>query len=449
MIMKKTLTDIRKKFISITIEVLDAIIARSEKDPNYPFIDTKINIINGENIYPPAPGQDYNAKNIIFSWIQGRGMEALAGHAQWLEENASENQERIKKIRSILEKLTNKMEKCRAKNNGRMFFIMNESGDFLQVTSEGQLIPAENVRPNANFSDLFYSKGLLAAASYLDKKDLVLEAEKYFEEVVSDIRDGKFASDQQSFDPKNKVAYIEGKQLQGPSMICLDGIALAAQICDREKWLRTAREMIEHIFKKHINTGQFEDFEKYDFWEAVDTSGKPWKENGQVLCDPGHALEFVGLSLKCILQMRSDTSPETIAFLEKCRQHLPPLFEHCFKLGFAPTAGGIIKAFDLRQRVPLNTDMPWWSLPESIRAAAEIFEFSGNTTALDILSDCANCFFDNYLNPDVYSMAYQTRNADGKVVEVIPATPDADPGYHTGLSLIDAIRIMQNKSQSN
>jgi hypothetical protein len=41
-------------------------------------------------------------------------------------------------------------------------------------------------------------------------------------------------------------------------------------------------------------------------------------------------------------------------------------------------------------------------------------------------------------------MAYQTRNAKGKVVKVIPATPDADPGYHTGLSLIDAIKIMQN-----
>jgi len=86
--------------------------------------------------------------------------------------------------------------------------------------------------------------------------------------------------------------------------------------------------------------------------------------------------------------------------------------------------------------------MPWWSLPESIRAAAEIFEFSGNVAALDILSECANCFFDNYLNQAVHSMAYQTRNAEGKVVEVIPATPDADPGYHTGLSLIDAIKIM-------
>ena len=442
--MSKKLKNISDKFSSITREVLDAIIARSEQDPGYPFIDTKLNIITGENIYPAETGQDYNAKNIIFSWIQGRGLEALAGHAQWLDENVPENKKRIMKIRVILEKLSTKMEEIRAKNNGRMFFIMNEEGDFLQVAEEGKLIPAKNILPNANFSDLFYSKGLLAAAAYLGKKDLVLEAEKYFEEVVSDIRAGRFASDQQSFDPKNQVAYVEGKHLQGPWMICLDGIALAAQICDRGKWLHIAREVIEHIFTKHINTGQFEELEEYDFWEAIDSSAMPWKENNQLLCDPGHALEFVGLSLKCILQMRSDTKPEILAFLNKCRQILPPLFKHCYKLGFSP-AGGIIKAYDLCQREPINTDMPWWSLPETIRAAAEIFEFTEDVEVLDILSECADSFFDNYLNPAVHSMAYQTRNVEGEVIDVVPATPDADPGYHTGLSLIDTIKILGNK----
>ena len=36
-------------------------------------------------------------------------------------------------------------------------------------------------------------------------------------------------------------------------------------------------------------------------------------------------------------------------------------------------------------------------------------------------------------------MAVQTRDAAGEVVSVIPATPDVDPGYHTNLSLIDAL----------
>jgi mannose/cellobiose epimerase-like protein (N-acyl-D-glucosamine 2-epimerase family) len=142
--------------------------------------------------------------------------------------------------------------------------------------------------------------------------------------------------------------------------------------------------------------------------------------------------------------MRSDRSKEVIDFVEKCRILFPALLKHCFKLGFAPKAGGIVKTYDLCGRQPVNTDMPWWSLPETIRAAAEVYEFSGDKEALDILQICTDAFLNNYINPDVYHMAYQTRNAKGKVVKVIPATPDADPGYHTGLSLIDAIKIMQN-----
>jgi hypothetical protein len=34
-------------------------------------------------------------------------------------------------------------------------------------------------------------------------------------------------------------------------------------------------------------------------------------------------------------------------------------------------------------------------------------------------------------------MAVQTLDKNGQPVDIIPATPDADPGYHTGLSIID------------
>ena len=444
--MNKDLNKICDKFTFITLEVLDAIIERSKQDPEYPFINTKLDIISGNNIYPPIPGEDYNAKDIIFSWIQGRGLEALTGHAKWLEQNRAtpENQERISSIKNLLEKMIVKLEDCRAKNNGKMFFVMNSDGDFLEVDTDGSLKPLKAVRSNANFSDLFYSKGLMAAAAWLGKKELLAEAERYFKSVVDDIRAGRFISDQVSFDPKNKVAFVEGKHPQGPWMISLGGLALAAEVCDREKWQKIAREVIKHITATHINTGQFGDLEKYDFWEAVDNNGKPWEENNQLLCDPGHALEFVGLGLKCVLPMRTDSSKEVVGFINECRVLFPALLKHCFKLGFNPKAAGIVKAYDLRERQPVNTDMPWWSLPETIRAAAEVYEFSGDKEALDILRNCADDFLDNYINPDVHHMAYQTRDINGKVVKVIPATPDADPGYHTGLSLIDAIKIMQS-----
>ena len=361
------LNKICDRFTFITLEVLDAIIDRSKQDPEYPFINTKLDIINGNNIYPPAPGEDYNAKDIIFSWIQGRGLEALAGHAKWLEQspNTHENRERITSIKNLLEKMITKLEYCRAKNNGKMFFVMNSDGCFLEVAANGGLKALKNIRSNANFSDLFYSKGLMAAAAYLEKKELLVEAEKYFECVVNDIRGGRFISDQISFDPKNKVAFIEGKHPQGPWMISLGGLALAAEVCDCKKWQKIAREVIKHITTVYINFNQFDNLEKYDFWEAVDDDGKPWEENNQLLCDPGHALEFVGLGLKCVLPMCSGSSKEVIDFVNECRALFPALLKHCFKLGFNPKAGGIVKAYDLRERQPVNTDMPWWSLPET------------------------------------------------------------------------------------
>jgi mannose/cellobiose epimerase-like protein (N-acyl-D-glucosamine 2-epimerase family) len=140
--------------------------------------------------------------------------------------------------------------------------------------------------------------------------------------------------------------------------------------------------------------------------------------------------------------MRDEDSPATASFLEKCREHLSPLMKHCFEIGYSPEAKGIIKAFDLRKRAPINTDMPWWSLPETIRAAAELYKFTGDRDVLEILATCSDAFLNNYINPAVHSMAYQTRNEHGEVISVVPATPDADPGYHTGLSLIDAVRIL-------
>ena len=40
-------------------------------------------------------------------------------------------------------------------------------------------------------------------------------------------------------------------------------------------------------------------------------------------------------------------------------------------------------------------------------------------------------------------MAVKVRDARGEVVDVMPAYPDADPGYHTALSLVDAVEIIQ------
>jgi hypothetical protein len=41
-------------------------------------------------------------------------------------------------------------------------------------------------------------------------------------------------------------------------------------------------------------------------------------------------------------------------------------------------------------------------------------------------------------------MSVQTLGKDGMVKDTIPATPDADPGYHTGICLIDCLKVMED-----
>lgn len=109
-------------------------------------------------------------------------------------------------------------------------------------------------------------------------------------------------------------------------------------------------------------------------------------------------------------------------------------------------SGGICKHFDLISRNALNSDMPWWSLPETMRAAIRCWEIADSDIlrkkCLEIFSACHNGFVKNYLLPERHFMAIQNRSIDNKITRSIPATPDADPGYHTGLSLIDVWEII-------
>ena len=94
--------------------------------------------------------------------------------------------------------------------------------------------------------------------------------------------------------------------------------------------------------------------------------------------------------------------------------------------------------------------MPWWNLPETIRSAALLLhlfpDMADGDAVRQVLADASNALLGHYVNPRVHLMSYQTRNAQGEPVDVIPGTPDADPGYHTGLAIIDFLRAMRRRT---
>lgn len=406
----------------IILPSMEKILARFRSE--YGFIDTKFNIADDEDF---SAENSFRGRSHVYNWIQGRGIESLAKHAAYFR-NIDGNL--ADAILEMLATVVNSTEKCRKINGGRLPFVMSPDGTAMS-----------EIYPEANYTDLFYGKGLFAAAKALNLPETADEAAGIYAAAVNKIAQQKFRTDQKSFDPKNPVEYVPGKHPQGPRMIALSGLAdFAAAGNDKAPWLDIAAQFISFIYEYHVNLGQLEgDLQLHDFVETIDDSKKPRPDGEWLLCDPGHALEFVGLAGKCLLTMKQQNSHG--ALLEQSSKILPELFRHVFDYGFQPGPGGIVKTYDLLTRRATNTDMPWWNLPETIRAGVEMQKlFPENAAGIEDRVQAAwDAFSVKFLQKNGF--ACQTRDSSGNIVNVIPALPDADPGYHTNLSLIDAITL--------
>ena len=181
--------------------------------------------------------------------------------------------------------------------------------------------------------------------------------------------------------------------------------------------------------------------EKFDFIENLNIDNRPYAESdGAIYSDPGHALELVGLAGKLLLVLEKNhrLSPE----LKREAAILPEVFCHVFDYGFNQTAGGIAKLYDLKHRRTVNSDMPWWNLPETFRAGVEMNRLYPEIRFADVRSRAEKAFAAIAKFSARHGFCVQPRNETGKVIPVIPAVPDIDPGYHTNLSLLDAAQLL-------
>lgn len=420
---------------------------------DYPFVDSKLDLHSGVDFPADDP---VRGRQTIYGWIQGRGLEALVGHAAWLETHPQPDWRALAgRLRLMAQAVFAAVRRLRAANGGHLFFFMQPDGTpfTLGPGATPQTVSLPATAPS-NFSDLFGAKGLLAAAYFLGDAAAQDEAEAYVERVTADIWEGRFQSDQQPLDPSNPIAHVPGRFDHGPFMIHLGTCALGVS-AGRAQYIDTGLRLLEHELTHHVNlNGRLAAFEDGDFWESIDADGAPYREaDGHVLCDPGHALEFVGLGLKfgrAVLDCPAVTAAQR-AQLEAALAPMPVILRQSFAHGFQAGPGGICKAYDLVHRRRLHTDMPWWSLPETIRAAALCWEITADMTTgeetrqecLRIWAACHNAFVGHFIRPQVHLMAVQTRTIDGRVSDAIPATADADPGYHTGLSLLDVLEVVK------
>lgn len=431
---------------AIAQTMMAAIVERSESDEG-DFINTKLDLISGRDFSAHDAIRGHDA---IYGWIQGRGLEALAGHGHWWEQR-HEAADLTPRMRRLADGVLQTLRRMRDRNNARLSFFMTPDGQPFRLDDGGAReafdMPVDHPY---GFSDLFCAKGMYAAARWLQDAGAEAEALQYILMVDEAITTRTFRSDQISLDPKNRAEPREGYHTHGASMIQLGAWAqLAAAGVDGA--VEGGLNLLDYELSTHANLhGRVSHLEDGDFWEAVDDAGQPYVEpDGVILSDPGHSLEFVGLALKFINAASPGASEAQQQRLQTATAPMITILRRNFGNGYLPGPQGISKAFDLVSRRHLNTDLPWWNLPETIRAAAFCLQVAADDDqrnhCLLILRDCHNAFRE-FVRPDLHLMAYQTRDECGVPVACIPATADADPGYHTGLSLLDAIDVLQASS---
>ena len=436
----------------IILTNLDFILDRYDRAPDYPFIDTKFSTITGEDF--PEDGPDYKSRDVIYGWIQGRGLEALAGHAEWLSQCTLLSDEvkraRIQRIRKILVEVTQQMEAMRSRHDGRLSFCMRPDGAPLAFDEAGALSPTR-IPEGSNFTELFYAKGLLAAGYYLGRRGWIGIGIDLLKRVLDDIEAGRFLVDVPSFHPPQNARHNPKWHPMGPRMIALGALALAYEKTGQREWLSIGERFLRHLLSMHLNRDRFPHLQPLDFFEIVTERGRPWSEQGRILSVPGHTLELIGFGAKLLIDMRKSDEFDRIS--GECHDLFPTLAVHTFERGFNRKGGGIYRSIDLIEGVPIDSNMPWWALPETMRAAAVVLALAPNTAErenlIDMFVTCSNAFVTNYVNPQAHLWAYQTLDENGRPVDIIPATPDADPGYHTGLSLIDAMKYLQTWMDSD
>jgi hypothetical protein len=413
-------------------------------DTDYPFVNTKLSLLTGKDF---DANDQIRGRNAVYGWIQGRGLEALAGPCAWLKEKGLDDGLVLHlsdMIRLVLDRVCHMWRQ----NGERLWFFMLPDGRPFVLGDGGKPVPfVLTSEMPYGFSDLFASKGMYAAACYLEDEDAKEDALRYIEAVDDAIWAGRFENDQVTLDPQNPVTPLPGRIMHGPFMIQI-GTAAMLVLQGEARGVAMGLRLIRHELDHYVNLdGRVSHLGDGDMWEAIGEDGLPYLEtNGAILSDPGHALEFVGLALKFLeaakaLGLLNEKQHEGLAYFEVV---MPGILKRNFENGFL--GKGINKAFDLVSRKPMNTDLPWWNLPETMRAAVFCKKIATEERDLlvcdDVFRKCHNAFVQNFVRPDL--MAYQTITEFGDPVDVIPATADADPGYHTGLSMIDVLDTLDS-----
>ena len=401
------------------------ILHRHSRTNDWPFIDTKFN----PNTSRDLPQETHQR---IYPWFLGRGTEALVLHLEALDqlELSSEEKESARNLfPQLIARMSGAILQIISRYGGRCPFLVDRSF---------AIIPG-SAAPNPDWTgagDLFCGKGLLLSGD----PELRRTGIEMLDRVGSRVQQGLFG--------------LEGARLpaqglsQGMRMLFLSVPRLVSlrSGCEEAKQAIFARacDFLKFVLDHHWDpvAGRFSEYiDPHTF------------ERGEFL-DPGHCTEFVGLGLSAVFAMERDgegMDEERRNLFARVRREMPGILLSVMQAGFNDRHGGMFKAVNNRTGEVIDSEMPWWNLPETMRGAlfaamaAEDEERRG--ACLAAFAKCHNAYFTHYLNPNLMLYPFQTRSGEtGEVMDAVPSIPEGDPLYHSNLCFLDMLPHLELKN---
>lgn len=392
---REFLTAARDTYIAANAGTLRWVLARPALQGVY--LNTKLNSITLAD-YAAADGSRGPA--YAYGWIQGRGLEALVRHAEFYAGHdpalARDLDARGRQLYAALAGLL--------QHDGHAYFCYDARMTPVRFV-DGRPVPQTRDNRVFTYSDAFVAKGLVAGAARYAPDELERRLAD-LDRVIAAIEDQRFQMDEAV--PLSADTALRQPPDFGPRMILLGAAELLARLGQTHR-LGFAQRFIDHILAGHLDP-------------ATNLLANVPEEDA---CNVGHAIEFAGFAMAWL---GADAPAPLAATLER-------ILVASFERGFV--GPGIALSVSIRSGAVLNPLCPWWSLPETIRTAALCHAYSGSDATLRIWRQAHEAFFGRFWRGQP-AIAYQTLGPDGPV-DFVPATPDLDPGYHTGLSLLAAI----------
>jgi mannose/cellobiose epimerase-like protein (N-acyl-D-glucosamine 2-epimerase family) len=392
------------------------------------WVDMKFDSINGQERHQAI---EFYRKDRVYGWFQGRTLESLAAHLDWITKTPIPGLPSFEALRAMGEALYEKLlSVCLpvGAEKPSFYFIMDPEGHPLIDSASGS---------STTLSHLFALRGLFAFALSQGKIADLDRIGSFLRYAVDEAAQGRCHNDQVFFDPNGQVRRPAPRRGYEGHMIALGACELLYRHSGRVADLNRAEAIVNSVLSDFLYTNAAGE---PALVEALDGQGRPLVEDGRVRTNPGHTIEFVGLSLQ--LFRRALMPLPASRTLELLRR----LAWRCAAVGRAPH-GGIYRSIDAEDGTAIDSACPWWSSFEAARTFAELYLASDDKTEKLRCAQTAESFINTiekaYIGLSSLGIPVQTITAQGEVLPVIPATPDLDSGYHNGIPLLDVLEIIE------